>query len=364
VSEKTVALLAYQVIRTAPGREDVNPSSPKYWTHFAHFILALTRDSLRLYASFNEVRCTEEIRMTNTTDPSATVNENPPTLRLVWPQWQGASVEAVHKSFSELPFEEARRGYAVGAAVLNAVLPAHTGPTALVPVESGDLGLSKQDGIEAKEAVIAQLAAALEVIGRHSPQRILTLGGECSVSVAPFSWLAERYGDDLALLWIDSHPDVGTPASHYSGYHAMAVAVLTGHGDPDVLRLLPATLDPSRVALVGLHSWTEDDFSNAARWGIRSFRPDDLHLSSQPLLEWLKASGCSRVAIHFDVDVVDSNEIVFGLGAEPDGLTSHEVRRLVADVSAVADVVGLTIAEFVPRQVIRLQQVLRNFPLI
>jgi hypothetical protein len=33
-------------------------------------------------------------------------------------------------------------------------------------------------------------------------------------------------------------------------------------------------------------------------------------------------------------------------------------------MSAVADVVGLTIAEFVPRQVIRLQQVLRKFPLI
>jgi arginase len=302
--------------------------------------------------------------MTNTTDPSATNNEHAPTLRLVWPQWQGAGVESIRELFSEVPFEQARRGYAVGTAVLGAVLPAHSGPTALVPVEFGDTGLSKQDGIEAKEAVIAQLAAALEVIGRHRPQRILTLGGECSVSVAPFSWLAERYGEDLAVLWIDSHPDVGTPASRYAGYHAMAVAVLTDHGDPDVLRLLPATLDPRRVALVGLHAWAEDDFPNIAHWGIRSFRPDELHLSSQPLLEWLKASGCSHVAIHFDVDVVDSNEIVFGLGAEPDGLTSTDVRRLVADVRAVADVVGLTIAEFVPRQVIRLQQVLHNFPLI
>ena len=302
--------------------------------------------------------------MTNTTDPWATLNENALTLRLYFPQWQGAGVESIREFFSEVPLEEARRGYAVGAAVLNAVLPAHSGPTALVAVSSGDLGLSKQDGIEAKEAVVAQLARALEVIGRYSPGRILTLGGECSVSVAPFSWLADRYGEDLAVLWIDSHPDVGTPASHYPGYHAMAVAVLTGHGDPDVLRLLPAILDPGRVALVGLHSWTEDDFPNAAHWGIRSFRPDDLRLSSQPLLEWLRASGCSRVAIHFDVDVVDSNEIVFGLGAEPDGLTSNEVRRLVADVSAAASVVGLTIAEFIPRQVIRLQQVVHNFPLI
>lgn len=61
------------------------------------------------------------------------------------------------------------------------MLPAHSGPTALVPVGSGDLGLSKQDEIEAKEAVVAQLARALEVIGRYSPGRILTLGGECSV---------------------------------------------------------------------------------------------------------------------------------------------------------------------------------------
>ena len=61
---------------------------------------------------------------------------------------------------------------------------------------------------------------------------------------------------------------------------------------------------------------------------------------------------------------MDSNEIVFGLGAEPDDLTSNDVRRVVADVSAVTDVVGVTIAEFIPRQVIRLQQVVRNFPLI
>ncbi len=108
--------------------------------------------------------------MTNTTGPSATVNEQAPTLRRVLPQWQ-----------------DARRGHAAGAAVLNTVLLAHTGPTAFVPVESGDRGLGKQDGIEAKDAVIAQLAAALDVIGRHGPQRILTLGGDCSVSVAPFS---------------------------------------------------------------------------------------------------------------------------------------------------------------------------------
>jgi arginase len=80
------------------------------------------------------------------------------------------------------------------------------------------------------------------------------------------------------------------------------------------------------------------------------------------LLEWLAATGCSRVAVHFDT--VDSDEIVLGLGAVPGGLTNSQVRRLIADVSGAADVVGLTIAEFFPRQVMHLQQILDGFPLL
>jgi arginase len=40
------------------------------------------------------------------------------------------------------------------------------------------------------------------------------------------------------------------------------------------------------------------------------------------------------------------------------------VRRIVADLDGAVDVVGLTVAEFIPRQVIHLQQILRAFPLI
>jgi len=286
------------------------------------------------------------------------------SLRLLWPQWQGAGTSSVRELAAEFPLDVARRGYAVGSAVLEAVLPAHDGPTVTAPVTMSDEGLDERDGVEAKAAILGQLASALEVIRQYEPARITTFGGECSVSVAPFAELARRYGHDLAIVWVDSHPDMGTPDSAYPGHHAMAVAALTGHGDPDVQALLPATVSPGRVALVGLHAWTDDDFPNIARWGIRSFAPGDLRSSSGPLLEWLSATGCSRVAIHFDVDTIDSREIVLGLGAEPDGLTSAEVRRVIADVNAVTDVVGLTIAEFIPRQVIHLQQILSGFPLI
>jgi arginase len=193
----------------------------------------------------------------------------------------------------------------------------------------------------------------------------VTLGGECSVSVAPFAALAARYGDDLAIIWVDSHPDISTGESEYPGYHSMAVSALVGQGDADVQAQLPAIVTPGRVALVGLHAWFDDDYTNVAKWGLRTFPPPDaLRNSSTGLLDWLADTGCSKVAIHFDVDTIDSDEIVLGLGAEPHGLTSAQVRRIVADIDQAADIVGLTIAEFIPRQVMHLQQILRGVPLI
>jgi arginase len=286
------------------------------------------------------------------------------TLRLLWPQWQGAAEYMVAQLTSGIPLDQARRGYSTGTTVLQAILPAHRGPTATVPVSLEDEGIRSRDGVEAKEAVLRQLDAALRLIDSSDAGRILTLGGECSVSVAPFASLAAKYGEDLAIVWVDSHPDVGTPASDYPGYHAMAVAVLIGHGDADIVKLLPATIPGSRIALAGLHAWTDDDFPNIAKWGLSTFSPNDLRESTQPLLQWLNTTGCSRVAIHLDVDVVDCNETIFGLGAEPDGLTSSQVRRVITDIQGAAEVVGLTIAEYIPRQVMAVQRLLNGLPLI
>lgn len=286
------------------------------------------------------------------------------TLRLVWPQWQGAAADNVADLAPELPYEAARRGYATGATTLNTVLPAHDVMTAHVPVDLSDDGTTQRDGIEAKDAVIRQLSSALSIIREHEPERIVTLGGECSVSVAPFTALANRYDGDVAVVWIDSHPDVGTPTSEYPGYHAMAVSHIVGRGDPEVQALLPATIDPGLVALAGLHSWTDDDYPHVADWGISAFSPDQLRDSSDPVLAWLASTGCSRVAIHLDVDVVDSDEVVLGLGAEPGGLRTTEVRRLIRDIHENFEVVALTVAEYMPRQVLQAEALLRGLPLL
>lgn len=286
------------------------------------------------------------------------------SLRLVWPQWQGAGSSSIEAFAGDLPFEVARRGYSVGTAVLQAILPPHVGPTIVVPTDMGERGLAVRDGVEAKDVVIEQLRSALELIGKHDPEKITTLGGDCAVSVAPFAALAEKYGDDLAVIWIDSHPDVDTGETAYGGYHAMAVSALTGHGDEEILDALPATIPASRVALVGLHSWTDDAYENVGEWGLASFSPDELRTNSDLLIEWLKNTGATKIAIHFDVDTIDAAEARFGLGEDFGGLSSVEARRVMADLKSAADVVALTIAEFVPWQVLRLQQLLKGMPLL
>jgi arginase len=82
------------------------------------------------------------------------------TLRLLWPQWQGAGTSSVTELASEFPFGIACRGYAVGSAVLAAILPPNQGPVATAPVTFSDEGLEERDGIEAKTVILGQLAIA------------------------------------------------------------------------------------------------------------------------------------------------------------------------------------------------------------
>ncbi|WP_092534033.1 arginase family protein [Actinomyces ruminicola] len=302
--------------------------------------------------------------------PSYPPSDDPATLRLIWPQWQGAGYANAGALVPELPTPVARRGYMAGARALAALLPPASGPTATVPVDLTELAgpdgpEGSAGGIESRSAVLAGIDAALRTIDAHPGiERVLTIGGDCSVSVAPFAWLANKYGEDLAVVWIDSHPDVDTPDTAYNGYHAMAVTALAGRGDAEVLSHLPAHIDPSRIAWAGLHEWEPDCDEHVSGWGITAFSPEDLRADSRVLTEWLRATGASRVAIHFDVDTIDADEVALGLGRVPGGLTSAQVHRLIADLGQAADVVGLTVAEFLPRELLALGAVLAGLPLV
>jgi hypothetical protein len=88
-------------------------------------------------------------------------------LRLVWPQWQSAGTESIRTLAPEFPFDVARRGYSVGTKVLQAVLPEHDGPTAVVPIEMSDAGLEERDGIEVEVVALT--------IAEYVPRQVMHL---------------------------------------------------------------------------------------------------------------------------------------------------------------------------------------------
>ena len=81
-------------------------------------------------------------------------------------------------------------------------------------------------------------------------------------------------------------------------------------------------------------------------------------------MEWLKATGVSKVVIHFDLDVLDPAEIIAGVGVEPNGMKIKEVVRVINDIAAEYDLVGLTVAEPMPRIAIKIKNMLNQLPLL
>lgn len=154
------------------------------------------------------------------------------------------------------------------------------------------------------------------------------------------------------------------PAHHAAPHLAAAAGRRLRQGDAEVLARLPGVIDPSRIALAGLHDWVADAHAHVAQWGIASFGPEDLRQDSAPLLDWFRSTGARRLAIHFDVDTIDSREVPLGFGLIPGGLSAAQAHRLLADLGQAGDVVGLTIAEFFPRELLALGTVLAGLPLI
>lgn len=285
------------------------------------------------------------------------------TLRLIYPQWQGGDIA---KWITEVKDpEQASRGYYLGAHLLDFLAPSTGQKTLTVPVSTELCKRVVTDGVLDRDAIAQQTRAALDILDIEKPDRIVTLGGECSVSVVPFTWLASKYPDDVAVIWIDAHPDITLPGDVYPAYHAMAVTALMGDGDKKILAQLPAKIDPSRILFVGLRDWERDEIKvRQNEYGIKHLTPEETVSGSEKVIEWLRNTGASNVAIHFDMDVLDPNEIIAAVGVVPGGMKIAEVVRVINDVAKEKNLVGLTVAEPMPRTAIILKEMLNQLPLL
>lgn len=283
------------------------------------------------------------------------------TLRLLFPQWQGGN----------------NPPYFFGAQLLAWLAPAPSGPVEEVPVTPPTgTPLSEENGIVGRHVLLEQLRAAQVLIDKHNPDRLVILGGDCLVDLVPFAYLNERYDGELAVLWVDTHPDIMTPAQ-FNHAHAMVLGNLIGQGDEDFAHAVKCPVKPENVLFVGLHDPTEWEVGEIKRLGLKNVGPAELEQKgSQPVLDWFQSTGAKHLAIHFDLDVLNPKLFRALLFAEPNvpdnmfegiaqgELTMAQVIQILEDVSFIADVVGLGVTEHLPWDALALKTMLTRLPLI
>ena len=285
------------------------------------------------------------------------------TIRLIYPQWQGGIIS---HWIPELKAEDSSRGYYLGAKLLNILATQNDNhQTIEVPVSLDIKNREIKNGIMDYDFIVSQTKNALDILNKNNPDKIITFGGECSVSVVPFTYLNKKYDNDVALIWIDAHPDITLPEDNtYAGYHAMAVSACMGNVDKEISSILPSKISSDKILFVGLRDWERDEIKKRQEeYGINHFAPEDTSSSSEIVIEWLKKSNASKVLIHFDLDVLDPNEIIAAVGVSPNGMKINEVVKIINDISKEKEIVGFTIAEHMPRVEIMLKNMMEDLDL-
>jgi arginase len=284
------------------------------------------------------------------------------TLRLLMPQWQGGNNPIYH----------------LGARLLYWLAPKGDAEFAEVPVAVPDgAKLPLEGGVIAKSAILAQNEAALSIIEKAKPDRIVTFGGDCSVSLAPLSYLATRYAGDVAILWVDAHFDLTTSevSTHAHGYPMLN---LLGKGDSEFAAFAKDPIPAKRLAYVGIDKGTISERSRRAVEELKPtvFAPSELTQNFSEVTDWLKASGASKLVVHFDLDVLDPKKFREQLFNNPAGLAEQfkssptgqmdfdTVVALLKKCSEVIDIVGLTIAEHLPWDAENLRRALAQLPIL
>jgi len=156
------------------------------------------------------------------------------------------------------------------------------------------------------------------------PERPLVLGGCCCAHIGAVKGLAAR-GRRLAVVWLDAHGDLDTPATSPSGnLWGMPLRMLLDDG----------VVDPSDVALVGVRNLDPAGVDNLAASGI-----DD---SLDRALD-----GAEAVYVALDMDVLAPGEALSFM-PEPGGPTSSDLETLLEDLATRVQLAGIGVTGLVP----------------
>lgn len=273
---------------------------------------------------------------------------NQTTLQIDWPQWQGGM----------------NPNYRIGNDVLSAIVPYQSKRQSVaVPVANQANALV---GVAGGAQLQTQMTFVHDKLTQLAPQRVITLGGDCSVSEVPFDYLHGRYPDNFGVIWLDAHPDISTIAdSHH--LHEMVVADLLQKSGSVFAKKVQHPFRTNQVYFSGLQTTALRPMDQLVQTLNMNYATPKMLRQGTPVTDWLVAHQIQHVAIHFDLDVLDPDDFRSILPAQPHldrrqfgaaigALQLSQAIQLLVQIGNVADIVGLTLAEHMPWDAIRLQQ--------
>lgn len=278
------------------------------------------------------------------------------TIRLLYPDHVSGGLET----------------YYFGANLLQYILPENKNQK-LVKVEIAPPdGKEKavKNGISAEDEVLAGIQDAQNKLAAEKPDRVITIGGNCMVSLAPFDYLHGIY-ENTGIIWIDAHPDVSTVEDGYPNAHAMVLGSLMGYGAPQLSdQMKNSKFKPDEilyVGLQGLHDYQEKFLNDA---GVDYMVQDQTFISDDAVKAFLERFD--HILIHFDIDVLDehffhstyfANPALTGDGAGGGKMTMEKLSDVLKLITEHSDVVGFTVAEYLPFDEHRLHKMLAEITL-
>lgn len=275
------------------------------------------------------------------------------TLRLLLPQWQGGN----------------NSDYFFGAELLAHIVPqSEKAKMIRVPVNTDlEQELPTEHGIEGESELLAQLDATTKILEAEQPDKVIVLGGDCSISQAPFDYLNGKYEGKLGVLWLDAHPDVAT-IEDSTRNHEMVLGNLLGRGAPQFADKVKNIIQSKNVFFAGLiYDELRPRDQDVNRLKLRYAIPEQLKENSLPILQWIQENEIQHIAVHFDLDVLSPQDFrsiypaepyLEGFGAAVGELTLREVTRILTDISEKTEIVGLSIAEHMPWDAMNLRNAL------
>lgn len=256
---------------------------------------------------------------------------------VVVPQWQG-SVSARAMRLGD------------GAEAIREDLPASRTSVVDVPAEAGtaeDSGIHRYSALLTVRQRLAGLLAAQPAGQHQTDECVLTIGGDCGVSLAAVEAASLRYPHDLAVVWFDAHPDLHTPTSSPSGaFTGMVLRAITGDG-AEGLALGAEAVPPERVVLAGARDVDPPEADWIAEHALACLDPEQL-AERGAVLGAVRETGASRVYLHIDLDVLDPAVLSGLANPVPFGLSVDALTAAITMVRSEFTLAGATIAGFSP----------------